>query len=444
LLLERRMTILTPGTRLPLHALGLGTTLRVQVDCDLDGTDVCAFGLTDGTLADDRFMVFFNQPSSPEGAIRINPGTQRSFNLDLGRLDSKITEIVFTATHDASPLASAGTLRVQLGEHLFDALPALKQERAVMLIRLYRRNDEWRVGANGQGFDGGLSALVHHFGGEVAQPQELGTAEPPAPTLPPASLNKVELRKNQVTVELRKLGIEAQKFRVFLVLDASGSMIDTYSNGSVQEVLERIVPVASRLDSDGQLEALYYAETFADLGLVDEHTMIGRIGKRPPQATPRPPGYGFSLFRRKENRNAQKTAETDKADAVVMSYLRMGLFNNEPKVMAEIIRRWHEDPTGKPTLVLFLNDGGVSRNDEIQNLLRTSSGDAIFWQFIGVGNGEYGVLRNLSSMTGRKVDNAGFFAVDDLNKISDEELYARLLSELPKWLARARKLGIVT
>src|SRR5439155_16159361 len=49
-------------------------------------------------------------------------------------------------------------------------------ERAVMLGDLYLK-DVWRFAAVGQGFDGGLDALLKNFGGEVAE-------EEPAPQQP--------------------------------------------------------------------------------------------------------------------------------------------------------------------------------------------------------------------------------------------------------------------
>jgi hypothetical protein len=47
-------------------------------------------------------------------------------------------------------------------------------------------------------------------------------------------------------------------------------------------------------------------------------------------------------------------------------------------------------------------------------------------------------------MTGRRVDNAGFFALDDMNEVDDEELYDRLLTEFPGWLQAARAAGVLT
>ena len=44
----------------------------------------------------------------------------------------------------------------------------------------------------------------------------------------------------------------------------------------------------------------------------------------------------------------------------------------------------------------------------------------------------------------RIVDNAGFFhAGSDPRRMSDRELYDRLLGEFPSWLAAARAQGIV-
>jgi hypothetical protein len=47
-------------------------------------------------------------------------------------------------------------------------------------------------------------------------------------------------------------------------------------------------------------------------------------------------------------------------------------------------------------------------------------------------------------MSGRLVDNADFFHVDDLGKITDEQLYERLLNEFPSWLKAARLKGILS
>jgi hypothetical protein len=46
-------------------------------------------------------------------------------------------------------------------------------------------------------------------------------------------------------------------------------------------------------------------------------------------------------------------------------------------------------------------------------------------------------------MEGRFIDNAGFFALDDIDKVSDAELYERILSEFPDWIRAARAAKII-
>jgi stress protein len=46
-------------------------------------------------------------------------------------------------------------------------------------------------------------------------------------------------------------------------------------------------------------------------------------------------------------------------------------------------------------------------------------------------------------MKGRYVDNAGFFALDDFKKVSNEELYSRLLEEFPVWLKAIKNKGMI-
>ena len=92
--------------------------------------------------------------------------------------------------------------------------------------------------------------------------------------------------------------------------------------------------------------------------------------------------------------------------------------------------------------VIFISDGGIYNTDKIKSLLIKSSHFPIFWQFVGVGGSNYGILENLDTMEGRYVDNAGFFALDDFRKVPNGELYDRLLSEFPHWLKAAKQKKI--
>ena len=118
----------------------------------------------------------------------------------------------------------------------------------------------------------------------------------------------------------------------------------------------------------------------------------------------------------------------------------LGCGNNEPAVMELVINEYQSSKL--PAYVIFVTDGGVGSANEIQSLITKASKYPIFWQFVGVGGSNYGVLKQLDNMRGRYVDNANFFALDDFRSISDKDLYSRLLNEFPAWLKeiKAKKM----
>ncbi len=171
------------GEKRKLAEIQSGNVHEVVVRYALNGLDLSVFGLDDDRqLRDDRFFVFFNQLSSPADAVQLTltPGEAR-FRLDLDRLPAEISRLIFTATHDDQPVAAATALTWTLAGEQFDPRAGLRQERAVMIAELYRLKGEWRVNAVGQGFDGGLKALLEYFGGE-AEEETPATAAVPSPS----------------------------------------------------------------------------------------------------------------------------------------------------------------------------------------------------------------------------------------------------------------------
>lgn len=240
---------------------------------------------------------------------------------------------------------------------------------------------------------------------------------------------RLSLRKEQVAVSLRKHGAEGVTARVILVLDASGSMSFLYSKGIVADVVERMAAVAAQLDDDGQMQAWTFASNAArlpDLRIGDLpawlqlHVRVGQI----------------SLFRR-----GKKPARGLVEGQIDMR--TVGIQNEEQKAIAQVRTYVRENPADAPTLVLFFSDGGVYRDALIERELRDAVEEPIFWQFVGLGRANYGVLERFDTLPGRRVDNVGFFAVDDIGTVPDQELYDRLLSELPAWVTAAGRAGII-
>ncbi|MGW1909283.1 TerD family protein [Streptomyces sp. NPDC002076] len=191
------------GHKARISDLTAGTDLYVGVQISGPGLsfDISCFGLdADERLSDDRYFVFFNQPKSPEESIHLlgaQAGDTESFRVTLDRIPPHIHKLAFTATIDGAGQMSQiapGYLRIVAGgeevaRYSFNGAE-FSTERAVMVGDIYLK-DVWRFAAVGQGFDGGLEALLKNFGGEVleeeapAAPQQPQTGAAPG-FAPPA------------------------------------------------------------------------------------------------------------------------------------------------------------------------------------------------------------------------------------------------------------------
>jgi hypothetical protein len=169
---------------------------------------------------------------------------------------------------------------------------------------------------------------------------------------------------------------------------------------------------------------------------IEQLATIGPCRKR--RQRDRLDGVGIRLRRATKQREISARA----AGQPIPDWSSIGGQNDEAKVMQLVLDHVKPLASPPPTLVVFITDGGLYRGREIEAILRTASDLPVFWQFVGIGRATYGILEKLDTLSGRTVDNAGFFAVDDLDEIQDDELYARILSEFPSWLRNAAAAGI--
>ncbi|MEU0985206.1 TerD family protein [Streptomyces sp. NPDC005953] len=179
---KAKISDLTPGTDLYVGVQIAGPGLTFDISC---------FGLdANEQLSDDRYFIFFNQPKSPEESIQqlgAQSGDTEAFRVTLDRIPANIHKLSFTATVDGAGQMSQvgpGYIRIVAGGEEVVRYPfngsEFTTERAVMLGDFYLK-DVWRFAAIGQGFDGGLDALLRNFGGEVAEDQPAAPTPPAAP-----------------------------------------------------------------------------------------------------------------------------------------------------------------------------------------------------------------------------------------------------------------------
>jgi tellurite resistance protein TerA len=216
---------------------GVGTgplTVAVELSAPA-GTevDVSAYLLTEsGKVRGDHDMVFYNQKEGGGGAVRLTQhgASGTIFEVDPSRLPADLAKVVFCGTLDGKTFGSLTSARIVVrggGADVASYAPKLAgaTEAAMTFGELYKRNNEWKFRAVGQGFNGGLAPLARSYGVVVDEPATPPPPPPPPPPAPappppppaappppppapsgPVSLSKVTLDKPNQSVSLEKKG----------------------------------------------------------------------------------------------------------------------------------------------------------------------------------------------------------------------------------------------
>ncbi|WP_102272896.1 VWA domain-containing protein [Cytobacillus massiliigabonensis] len=449
------MKTLVRGEKIKLSDLTSFTQLQVEINVTSSfEIDITCFGLNEEKkLCDDRYMIFYNQLQSPSNAIQLQAhhNGAGTFLLDLSKLPTSIQHLVFTATIDGNGtmgMVSSGSFIIKANSepiltYSFNGSD-FKNEKAIIMTEIYFK-DIWRVSSVGRGFDGGLAALLKDFGGEVAEEQsQPASHEAPLPTAPsaPVTSKKILLEKKmevqapkildlskKAKVSLEKVGLQNHHAKVALCLDISGSMSGLYRSGKIQEFAERILALGTRFDDDGSIDIFLFGANGHEAGELTIDNFNGFVH----QLIRRYPLEGSTYYGK------------------VMKMIRQHYFGSASKRNQPISKEM-------PVYVMFVTDGATFDEKETINHIQNSSYEPIFWQFMAIGKSNKGLksrgffrafqsdftfLEELDNLSGRYLDNADFFSVEDPQYISDNELYDLLMKEYPEWVKAATAKGII-
>lgn len=165
--------------------VGLGWDVRQTAGTDFD-LDAAVFMLDDsGKIPSDRHFIFYNNLTSPDADNSVKhmgdnltgagDGDDEAIIVDLRKVPENITRLMFTVTiYEAEERrqsfgqvdnAFVRLLNVETKEEVlrYDLNEDYSVETAMVVAELYRRNGEWRMNAVGQGYAGGLQALVDRY-----------------------------------------------------------------------------------------------------------------------------------------------------------------------------------------------------------------------------------------------------------------------------------------
>lgn len=415
--------------------------------------DFCCFGVDSADkLSDEDYMIFYNQTASPAGEIKYKAATNAaSFIINLSKIPQHINKLVFTVSIDGNgTMGNIASHTLSLSQNGAEALSLnmhgsdFSQEKAIISVEIYRK-DEWRINTVANGFNGGLSALLSAFGGVEAT--EKAAPAPAYSQLQPSGgvnlkkneqqlandvMKKISLSKDKTNLERhvvslsktvvnlsKKSGVDMSdmRARVVVVLDFSGSMNTLYNNGTVQNTINKLVPLGLTFDDNGSIDVFLFQNDYRkidDLVLSNYENYISNVVMRS--------GYRMG---------GTNYAPVLKAIILGSSKTNHGFFgiNARTTVVPALVT-----DKSDPTFILFITDGDNADKIASDDIIRKSSEYNVFIQFIGIGSSQFNYLRRLDDMPGRKRDNTGFCAMRDLNSVSDDVLYTNVLEQFSQWL----------
>ncbi|MDJ1183826.1 VWA domain-containing protein [Roseofilum casamattae] len=471
------ITQLTKGARFNLSQnypdieqfqINLGWTVDAE-DYDIDGS-VFMLG-TDGLIPAEEYFVFYNNPRSPDLALeRRTPSVKngQSFILDLAKLDAAIAELVFVVTihdaianqqnfgrvRDAFIAISSTTTHEEFVR--YNLTEQFTSETALEFGRLYQKDGQWRFHALGQGYDSGLQGFLDRYHQKLESAEKL--PEPPVPTpvptpvpapVPARRQKSIELEKKlerdapmlfdlvkKADISLAKANLTDHQARVALCLDVSGSMYSLYQSGKIQRLAEKILALGCRFDDDEAIKIFLFAGDSRDMGEMTVDNFRNFIGQA-----------------HKQYKGAGGTKYGAALQAIRRAYFPDGYAGQRQSPVT----------ASQPVYVMFVTDGQPFDKPESERQLQWSSYEPIFWQFMAIGksnkdvrakrggilgflsgSSQFEFLESLDDLSGRYIDNADFFSVEDPAAIADEELYDLLMTEYPNWLKMARDRGLLS
>jgi stress response protein SCP2 len=435
--------------------------------------DASVFALgSDGKIPDEKYLVFYNNSHSPDGSIvhsvtrKIgqNSADSETIYVDLAKVTAAVEEMVFVVTIHQGEIKHQNFSHIQTafiglcdrdtGSELarYNLTEVFSEETAVEFGRLYKKNEQWKFQAVGQGYKTGLPSLVDKYQAEIKPEEKKARPKLELPQLPAEDSHKIQktialdkkledkaphifnLAKT-ADISLKKANLTNHNAKVALCLDISASMSSLYSSGKIQRLAEKILALGCRFDDNGSIDIFLFGINSHNPG---EMTIDNF------------PNFLHNILKHYP--------------------LEGGTYYG--KVMKKIRKFYFPDARGssrhaaikadRPVYVMFVTDGATADEAETKQQLKWSSYEPIFWQFMAIGKSQkdvkskgiggwfsraiasdFSFLEQLDEMGDRYLDNADFFSLEDPESIADEELYDLLTEEYSSWVKSARIKNIL-
>jgi|GEM_PF-839684 len=244
-------------------------------------------------------------------------------------------------------------------------------------------------------------------------------------------LRRLSISATRAFVESGLRGMDAE---VVVALDTSRTMAPMYLSGGIQQLVESLLALALGFDDDGVVPTWVFGGHEATLaGTLDREEFAGWVARNvdhAPHQLSEACHYAplvAGIVRRYFPIEASRPITERKVGGALKKTIR-----EYPKLI---------DPRPFPIFVIVVTGGECADPTETIQQIRRASQLPIFFQFAGISPAgipkpEFAFLERLDRLSGRWVDNCGFFAPRDFT--DPRELFGGLLNEFPSYLELAR------
>ncbi|WP_392478467.1 TerD family protein [Nostoc sp. C110] len=443
-------------------AIGLGwQTNQTGQNYDIDAS---VFMLdANAKIPDEKYFIFYNNLQSLDGSLKHSGdnrtgegnGDDETIYVDLEKVNPAIQEIVFVVTiHEGQEknqnFSQIKNAFIKIYNHenenslaRYNLKEALSQETSLEFGRLYKKDNEWKFQAVGEGYSSGLKSFVDKYIGETKQEKTQESPKVESEKKTYENQGNIVLDKKlesqaphifnlakKADISLQKVNLTNHKAKVVLCLDISGSMSSLYCTGKIQRFAEKILALGCRFDENASIDIFLFGVETHNVGTMtieNFKSFIPNLLKQYPLEGGTYYGKAINMIRK-----------------VYFPVSKKGSQKNTT-------------PLSQPVYIMFVTDGATSDEPQTEQYLKESSYEPIFWQFMAIGKSrkdakgkgilgwlsqaktsDFTFLERLDEMSDRYVDNSDFFSLEDPESIADQELYDLLMTEYPNWLKLAK------
>lgn len=218
--------------------------------------------------------------------------------------------------------------------------------------------------------------------------------------------------KVKIILEKRKI-LKAPTVRVGMAVDISGSTRGMYNRGVMQEVVDRLLAVASKFDDNGEL----------DMWTFDNETS--------PLEPATAQDYGTYVTKKiLNNDKISKWGGTSYAPIVEQTMSHY--FPRATSGFMSMFKKKAATSTA-PAMVMIITDGSNNDRSATAKLLREAAKNNVYWSFVGVGDEDlFTFIKDMAD----ELPNVGFVNMASL-EVTDESLYEQIITEeLCTWVAK--------